>query len=164
MLYGLLGACAYVLRQLSDEIGKLTYANDARVRYALRLNIGLLAGLAVGWFVRPGAGDAALVSLSPLALAFVAGYGCELFFVLLDRIVQAFAPAAGAASTTVRATTAGGITATETTTIRKVVAGAEAAPEAAAPETPPDTAQTDADRRARPAVETPVDRPVDRAA
>ncbi|HEX8165813.1 MAG TPA: hypothetical protein VF601_08500 [Beijerinckiaceae bacterium] len=172
MLYGLLGACAFVLRQLSDEIGKLTYAHDARVRHALRLNIGLLSGLAVGWFVRPGAGDAALVSLSPLALAFVAGYGCELFFVLLDRIVQAFAPAGGASSTTVRETTTGGITATETTTIQKVVAGAEGpqGPEslgqapapvsdaASGPSTPPDDIQTDADRRQRPAVGGPVDK------
>jgi hypothetical protein len=163
MLYGLLGACAFVLRQLSDEIGKLTYAHDARVRYALRLNIGLLCGLAVGWFVRPG-GDNPLASLSPLALAFVAGYGCELFFVLLDRIVQAFAPAPGVASTTVHATTAGGITATETTTIQKVVASAEAAPPVSIPvavpvtdgSLPPDGAQGDADRRARPAADAPV--------
>ena len=79
--------------QVSDEIDKLTYANDARVRYSLRLNIGLLSGLAVGWFIKPGAGDATLVSLSPLALAFVAGYGSDLFFVALDKIVLAFAPA-----------------------------------------------------------------------
>jgi hypothetical protein len=126
MLYGLLGACAFVLRKLSDEIDKLTYAHDARVRYALRLNIGLLSGLAVGWFVKPGAGEPSIASLSPLALAFIAGYGSELFFVALDRLVQAFAPTQGAATTTVRETTAGGITATETTTVEKVVAGAEA--------------------------------------
>jgi hypothetical protein len=112
MLYGLLGACAFVLRKLSDEIDKLTYANDARVRYSLRLNIGLLAGLAVGWFIKPGSGDATLVSLSPLALAFVAGYGSDLFFVALDKIVQAFAPAPASSSTTVRESTAGGITTT----------------------------------------------------
>jgi hypothetical protein len=125
MLYGLLGACAFVLRKLSDEIDKLTYAHDARVRYALRLNIGLLSGLAVGWFVKPGAGEPNVASLSPLALAFIAGYGSELFFVALDRLVQAFAPTQGAATTTVRETTAGGITATETTTVEKVVAGLE---------------------------------------
>jgi len=112
MLYGLLGACAFVLRKLSDEIDKLTYANDARVRYSLRLNIGLLAGLAVGWFIKPGAGDATLISLSPLALAFIAGYGSDLFFVALDRIVQAFAPAPTSSNTVVRETTAGGITTT----------------------------------------------------
>ena len=92
MLYGLLGACD-VLRQLSDEISKLTYTRDARIRYSLRLSIGLLAGLAVGWFIKPGAGDASLISLSPLALAFIAGYGSDLFFAALDKIVHAFTPA-----------------------------------------------------------------------
>jgi hypothetical protein len=132
MLYGLLGACAFVLRKLSDEIDKLTYAHDARVRYALRLNIGLLSGLAVGWFIKPGAADTTLLSLSPLALAFIAGYASELFFVALDRLVQAFAPSQGAAVSSVRETTSGGITAIETTTVDKVVAGQSppAAPEA----------------------------------
>jgi hypothetical protein len=112
MLYGLLGACAFVLRKLSDEIDKLTYANDARVRYSLRLNIGLLSGLAVGWFIKPGPGDATLVSLSPLALAFVAGYGSDLFFAALDKIVQAFVPAPTSSSTIVKESTTGGITTT----------------------------------------------------
>jgi hypothetical protein len=110
MLYGLLGACAFVLRKLSDEIDKLSYANDARVRYSLRLNIGLLSGLAVGWFIKPGVGETALVSLSPLALAFVAGYGSDLFFVALDKIVQAFAPTPGSGATTVKESTVGGMT------------------------------------------------------
>jgi hypothetical protein len=119
MLYGLLGACAFVLRKLSDEIDKLTYANDARVRYSLRLNIGLLSGLAVGWFIKAGAGDATLVSLSPLALAFVAGYGSDLFFVALDKIVQAFTSAPASSTTVVKESTAGGI---KTTTIESKAA------------------------------------------
>jgi hypothetical protein len=89
-LYGLLGACAFVLRQLSDEIGKLRFAHDRQVQYTLRLNIGLLGGLAVGWFVSPGEGASVVANLSPLALAFVAGYGSDLLFALLDRIVGAF--------------------------------------------------------------------------
>jgi hypothetical protein len=66
----------------------------------------------VGWFIKPGTGDATLVSLSPLALAFVAGYGSDLFFAALDKIVQAFTPAPTSSSTTVRESTAGGITTT----------------------------------------------------
>ena len=112
MLYGLLGACAFVLRKLSDEIDKLTYANDARVRYSLRLNIGLLSGLAVGWFIKPGVGDATLVSLSPLALAFVAGYGSDLFFLALDKIVQAFSGGSGESNVLVRETRSGGVVTT----------------------------------------------------
>ena len=123
MLYGLLGACAFVLRQLSDEIDKLTYAHDARVRYSLRLNIGLLSGLAVGWFIKPGSGDATLISLSPLALAFIAGYGSDLFFVALDKVVQAFSPASGAGSKTVKEVVTGGIVTTSTRSEEVHVAG-----------------------------------------
>ena len=89
-LYGLLGACAFVLRQLSTDIGQLRFANDLRVRYTLRLNIGLLAGLAVGWFITPDQNASVIANLSPLALAFVAGYGSDLLFAVLDRIVNAF--------------------------------------------------------------------------
>ncbi len=100
-LYGLLGACAFVLRQLSADIGQLRFAHDLRVRYTLRLNIGLLAGLAVGWFISPDQDASVVANLSPLALAFVAGYGSDLLFAVLDRIVAAFstepeAPAPGA--------------------------------------------------------------------
>ena len=98
-LYGLLGACAFVLRQLSADIAELRFANDLRVRYTLRLNIGLLAGLAVGWFISPDQNASVVANLSPLALAFVAGYGSELLFAVLDRIVNAFSaspPADGA--------------------------------------------------------------------
>jgi hypothetical protein len=89
-LYGLLGACAFVLRQLSADIAELRFANDLRVRYTLRLNIGLLAGLAVGWFITPDQSASVIANLSPLALAFVAGYGSDLLFAVLDRIVHAF--------------------------------------------------------------------------
>jgi hypothetical protein len=89
-LYGLLGACAFVLRQLSADIAELGFANDLRVRYTLRLNIGLLAGLAVGWFISPDQNASVIANLSPLALAFVAGYGSDLLFAVLDRIVNAF--------------------------------------------------------------------------
>jgi hypothetical protein len=129
MLYGLLGACAFVLRKLSDPVAKLTYAHDSQVRYSLRLNIGLLAGLAVGWFIKPGNGDASLVSLSPLALAFVAGYGSDLFFAALDKLVQAFAPAPTTGERTVTETTSGGITSREEESREIRVAGQEEEPE-----------------------------------
>jgi hypothetical protein len=101
-LYGLLGACAFVLRQLSADLSRdfstLRFAHDSRVRYSLRLNIGVLAGLAVGWFIDPTQEGSVVANLSPLALAFVAGYGSDLLFAVLDRIVNAFStqPAADA--------------------------------------------------------------------
>jgi hypothetical protein len=102
VLYGLLGACAFVLRQLCEDVSTLRFADDSRVRYTLRLNIGVLGGLAVGWFIDPTAEGSMVANLSPLALAFVAGYGSDLLFAVLDRIVGAFAtqpPAAREAET-----------------------------------------------------------------
>jgi hypothetical protein len=94
-LYGLLGACAFVLRQLCAELstkaGARRFVNDSRIRYSLRLNIGVLAGLAVGWFIDPTQEGSVVANLSPLALAFVAGYGSDLLFAVLDRIVNALA-------------------------------------------------------------------------
>jgi hypothetical protein len=89
MLSGLLGACAFVLREFCAETDKESYAQRMLLHPPPRLSIGLLSGLAVGWFVKPGAGT--LATLSPSALAFVAGYGSDAFFAMLDKLVQAFA-------------------------------------------------------------------------
>lgn len=91
LLYGALGAFAFILRKLSDPVTKLTYAHDVRITYWMRLNVGALAGLAVGWFINgnspvlPG-----FAGLSPLALAFVAGYAFDPFFNALDKVAATF--------------------------------------------------------------------------
>lgn len=110
IFYGLLGACAAVLRELSDPWSRPKFGHDARVRNALRLPIGAVGGLAVGWFVN--ADGSGLGALSPLALAFVAGYGTDLLFALLDRVVQAFVPARGSQVSTRVETTVDGMTLT----------------------------------------------------
>ena len=88
LLYGLLGAFAYVLRNLSAEIKNLTYVVESKINYRLRLQLGALAGLAIGWFI-----DASISigSLSPLALAFLAGYSVEVLFSSMDKLIQHFA-------------------------------------------------------------------------
>jgi hypothetical protein len=93
-LYGALGAFAFLLRKLSDPMAKLTYAHDARMSCTLRLHVGALAGLAVGWFINSNSSNFGLGTLSPLALAFAAGYASDLLFTALDKVVGAFnAPA-----------------------------------------------------------------------
>ena len=91
-IYGLLGATAYVLRLLLSEIRSRTYRSRTHTSYELRIYLGLLAGLAIGWFVTPDprSGQNVLQSLSPLALAFLAGYSVELLFSALDRFLAAF--------------------------------------------------------------------------
>lgn len=89
LLYGFLGACVYVLRNLSDEIKCRTYSSHSDTRFRIRLYLGALGGIVAAWFVTPENG-VAIQSLSPFALAFVAGYGVELLFALMDKIISAF--------------------------------------------------------------------------
>jgi hypothetical protein len=89
ILYGMLGAIAFILRRLSAEDFTQDSARSLRNRFSLRVPIGALSGLAAGWLLQPSTAGVA-ASLSPFALAFVAGYSAELVFAAMDRIVAAF--------------------------------------------------------------------------
>jgi len=89
LLYGLLGACAFVLRTISARIKTVTYTPVSKIGYRLRIELGVLAGLAFGWFAKPET-TSSFVSLSPFALAFLAGYSVELLFFAMDKFVSAF--------------------------------------------------------------------------
>jgi hypothetical protein len=91
MLYGWLGAVAYVLRNLIAETKNQTYQEETDFGSRLRTYLGLLSGLAIGWFVEPISESKTVIGLlSPLALAFLAGYSVELLFTAMDRILAAF--------------------------------------------------------------------------
>lgn len=151
-LYGLLGACAFVLRQLSDDIGKLRFASDIKGQYTLRLNIGMLAGLAVGWFIQPDQEASVVANLPPLALAFVAGYGSDLLFAVLDRIVQAFT-SPQSDGTTLREESAGGLERIEERRVETRVADGRRADDGRRPERAGPGAEDD------PAAEGDLERP-----
>jgi hypothetical protein len=91
-LYGWVGATAYVLRRVMSEINARTYQEESDTSYNLRIYLGILAGLAIGWFIVPSTktGGDVLQALSPLALAFLAGYSVELLFSAMDRLLDAF--------------------------------------------------------------------------
>jgi len=89
ILYGMLGAIAFILRRLSADDYARDTARSLRNRFSLRVPIGALSGLAAGWLIQPSTAGVA-ASLSPFALAFVAGYSAELVFTAMDRIVAAF--------------------------------------------------------------------------
>lgn len=90
LLYGFLGACVFVLRGLSAEIRNWTYCRDSDIRFRIRLYLGTLGGMVIAWFVTPESNPTLFKSLSPFALAFVAGYSVELLFAAMDKIVSAF--------------------------------------------------------------------------
>jgi hypothetical protein len=91
MLYGGLGAIAYALRTLAQQSRDRLYRVENETADSLRTWLGVIAGLAIGWFFAPDKSTGAgLGALSPLALAFVAGYSVDLLFTAMDRLVAAF--------------------------------------------------------------------------
>lgn len=90
LLYGLLGTCVYVLRTLSSEISARTYSEASNIGFRIRLYLGTLGGMVFAWFVIPDQTDGLFKSLSPFALAFLAGYSVEILFAAMDRFLVAF--------------------------------------------------------------------------
>ena len=104
IIYGFIGACAYVLRTISTQIKERQLPSSSNIQMNLRLILGALAGLSIAWFISPdawflngnaGAGDATggsafVLKITPLALAFLAGYSVELLFSAMDIFIGAF--------------------------------------------------------------------------
>jgi hypothetical protein len=90
LLYGLLGATAYVMRSLSKEISEVTFSHVSNIRFILRLVIGMLSGISVGLILTQDTLPTTLSAITPLALAFLAGYSVELLFAAMDRLISAF--------------------------------------------------------------------------
>ncbi len=103
ILYGLIGACFYILRQLPKEIENQTFSKNSYINYSLRVTQGPLAGILISYFTNPTKADSISASdnvqqlltidpgassLSPLALAFLAGYSVEFIFRFLDRFLS----------------------------------------------------------------------------
>jgi hypothetical protein len=89
VLYALLGAGAYVLRRLESQLRSRTFLNEAR---SPRFITAAIAGAVVGVF-NFGQG----VSVSPLAIAFLAGYAVDVFFTFLEGLIQSLSKARSSA-------------------------------------------------------------------
>ncbi|MGB0696162.1 MAG: hypothetical protein ACPGOY_10975 [Rhodospirillaceae bacterium] len=94
---GALGACVFLLRRVHVSIQnnklKLSVVSSVYVRIA----VGTIAGVVISWLLGSGVSSEGVttqysLSLTPLALAFTAGYAVEIFYSLLDRIIAAFSP------------------------------------------------------------------------
>ena len=100
VLTGLLGSMAYVLRRYLRSIGdRLLNPRDLR-EYIVRLVLGSLCGVVIGFFTSDGgvaADGHTPETLSHLlgapALAFLAGYGVEVVFRMLDGLAETVFPA-----------------------------------------------------------------------
>jgi hypothetical protein len=83
LLYGMLGASAFVLRALGQSVQP---AAGALEHFRLRLALGALLGGTAGLFFSadtPIAGT----TLSLVAIAFLAGYSAEFFFAVFDFMI-----------------------------------------------------------------------------
>ncbi len=86
ILYALLGTCAFLLRNVEEEVKALTFASSSKTNWA-RFLIAGIGGAVVGLF------NFALAqgeSISPLAIAFLVGYAVDVFFSFLEGFVQSF--------------------------------------------------------------------------
>jgi hypothetical protein len=100
LLYGWVGSMAFVVRSLIAAIKNRTFRVELNTEYRLRVYLGLLAGLMIGWFLKPKAGSAqfGVADLTPAAIAFLAGYSVEILFSTMDRLVSGFVTAFGGSS------------------------------------------------------------------
>lgn len=93
MLMGLLGALAFILRSLTIQLREHTYVHMSASLSVVRMCLGAVAGV-FGTLLAP-VGDGALRGLPPLIIPFVFGYGIEILFSIMDRIVGSFTQADG---------------------------------------------------------------------
>jgi hypothetical protein len=85
VLYALLGTCAYLLRSLNKQLVDGTFASGGTT--GARFVVAVIGGVVVGLFnftITQGA------SIPPLALAFLVGYGVDVFFSFLESLIQTF--------------------------------------------------------------------------
>jgi hypothetical protein len=97
LLYGWVGSMAFVLRSLIVAVKNKTFRVEFNVEYRLRVYLGLLAGLVIGWFLSPKSDSHqfGVADLTPAAVSFLAGYSVEILFSTMDRIVAGFVTAFG---------------------------------------------------------------------
>jgi hypothetical protein len=84
IFYALLGACAYLLRVFSGQLATRTFSPSHSP--VARFVIAAITGGVVGLFNNFVGSQ--MATLSPLAVAFLAGYAADVFFAFLDGAVH----------------------------------------------------------------------------
>ncbi len=93
VLFGLIGTLASFLRDISNRLTTSVLAPRDETVAVIRLILGAIAGFAVGLFFAPAtvAGQvnsgAGVLTLSASGIAFVAGFGADGFFRMLDALI-----------------------------------------------------------------------------
>ena len=104
MLFGVLGTLSGLMRSITAKVREsILNPRDHRLSVSL-IPMGAVAGLTVGLIITPNAGTlgfTTISSLSATALSFLAGYGAEGFFTMLDALLIRIFPPAPANTATV---------------------------------------------------------------
>jgi hypothetical protein len=87
VLYALLGTCVYLVRTFEQEMSNRTFKRSHADFH--RFLVAGIAGAVVGFFSNFAINTG--TSVSPLAIAFLAGYAVDIFFSFLEGLMQAFA-------------------------------------------------------------------------
>jgi hypothetical protein len=94
MSFGVAGTIAALLRGIQHRVNESTLAPRDLALSLFRLSLGMVAGICVGLFFTPssnlvqsGGSGLGTLTLSASGVAFLAGYGAEGFFRMLDAIV-----------------------------------------------------------------------------
>lgn len=94
VLFAMLGTLVRTFRDIREKIGESVLAPRDRMLALINLPMGFIAGLAVGLFFAPSPSQAAIqaaaipVALTSSGVGFLAGYGAESFFTLLDAVLK----------------------------------------------------------------------------
>jgi hypothetical protein len=86
-IYGALGATIFFMRSVLDPLTP----DPPFGRIALRIALGALAGIVLGWFWSPEnalSSDIASIGFSLFATAFIVGFSIDVFFAMMDRFVR----------------------------------------------------------------------------
>lgn len=93
VMFGVVGTIASFLRDIGNRITGSTLAPRDETLAIIRLILGAIAGLAVGLFFTPASvsaqvsSGAGVLTLSASAIAFLAGYGADGFFRMIDMMI-----------------------------------------------------------------------------
>ena len=90
VMYALLGAAAFLLRNFERRVRTGTYTSSAAD--STRFLVAAIGGAVVGLFSNfAGGGE---FRVSPLALAFLVGYAVDVFYAFLEHVINSFTKAA----------------------------------------------------------------------
>jgi hypothetical protein len=94
ILFGLIGTIASMARSIQQKASQSLLAPRDKTLAIMRIPLGLVAGITVGMFFNPSTvvsqitSGAGVLTLSASGLAFLAGYGADRFFTMLDAVIR----------------------------------------------------------------------------